>query len=517
MTELEPTSLEETVVRGAGLAGAGYVIGQILTLGFYVVLARLASPDDFGEFAAGSVLVFVGLLFSESGMMAALIQRRDRMDEAASTAVVATAASGVGLSLAALGAAPLVGLVFHSETIGKVAAVTSGMVLLHSLQVVPEALLQRRFSFVRRLIIQPAGVLAFGIAAVIATANGLGVWGLVIGYYCGAVIEVAFSWGMVGWRPQLRLASFAMWRELIGYGRFVLASVAIMRLGEQVPVVLIGRGIGTNALGQYRYAGRIAATPLALIVQAAAYVIFPALSRIAVNRERLRVASVRSLRLMCAVGFPLGLLLIPLGIPTAVIVFGDNWEEAGRAVMFLAGFPVGATLISFASEVVKADGRSDIQARLHVVTAISSTLLMVALLPFGLVGVCAGISLGTLVGGSYAVWRVQDLLELPYRELLSAVSTPFLAGALMVALLAPVEFLAVDAGARSTVAGLLLLGAEALLGFSIYAVALRLLAPGTFRELAMAIGQLGAMVGRPLRGRRARVHYARLQPPDDRA
>jgi len=437
MTELEPTSLKETVVRGAGLAGAGYVVGQVLTLGFYVVLARLASPQDFGQFAAGSVLVFVGLLFSESGMMAAVIQRRDRIEEAASTAVVATAASGSGLTLAALGAAPLVGLVFDSETIGKVAAATSGMVLLHSLQVVPEALMQRQFSFVRRLIIQPAGVLAFGMGAVIATANGLGVWGLVIGYYCGAVIEVGLSWGLVGWRPQLRLASFAMWRELIGYGRFVLASVAIMRLGEQVPVVLIGRGVGTNALGQYRYAGRIAATPLALIVQAAAYVIFPALSRIAINRERLRGASVQSLLLMCAVGFPLGLLVIPLGIPAAVIVFGDVWEEAGKAAMFLVGLPIGATLISFASEVVKADGRSDIQARLHVVTVISSTLFMVALLPFGLMGVCAGVSLGTLVGGSYAVWRVKNLLELPYRELLSAVSTPLLAGALMVAVLAP--------------------------------------------------------------------------------
>jgi O-antigen/teichoic acid export membrane protein len=510
MSELEPTSLKETVVRGAGLAGAGYVIGQVLTLAFYVVLARLASPQDFGEFAAGSVLVFVGQLFSESGMMAAVIQRRDRVEEAASTAVVATAASGSGLTLAALAAAPLVGVVFESETIGKVAAATSGMVLLHSLQVVPEALMQRQFSFVRRLIIQPAGVLAFGIASVIATANGLGVWGLVIGYYCAALIEVALSWGLVGWRPQLRLASFAMWRELIGYGRFVLASVAIMRLGEQVPVVLIGRGVGTNELGQYRYAGRIAATPLALIVQATAYVIFPALSRIAINRERLRGASVRSLMLMCAVGFPLAMLVLPLGIPAAVIVFGDVWEQAGKAAMFLVGFPIGATLISFASEVVKADGRSDIQARLHVVTVISSTLFMVVLLPVGLMGVCAGASLGALVGGSYAVWRVKDLLELPSRELLSAVYTPFFAGAMMVVVLAPIEFLAVDAAAHGTAAGLVLLGAEAFVGLAVYAAALRLLAPETFRELATAIGQLAAIVGRPLQGRRAGVDTRRL-------
>ena len=50
----------------------------------------------------------------------------------------------------------------------------SGLLFVRSLQVVPEALLQRRFSFLRRVIVEPAQTTAFGIAAVIATSNGLG-------------------------------------------------------------------------------------------------------------------------------------------------------------------------------------------------------------------------------------------------------------------------------------------------------------------------------------------------------
>ena len=149
--EIEPTNLSDTVVRGAGLAGAGYVLAQVFTLGFYLVLARIASPEDFGEFAAGSLLVSVGLLFTESGMLAALIHRPDRIDEAASTATVVTALSGLGLSLLALAAAPLVGLLFDSGRIGSIAAATSGLLLIRSLAVVPEALLQRQFSFLRRV------------------------------------------------------------------------------------------------------------------------------------------------------------------------------------------------------------------------------------------------------------------------------------------------------------------------------------------------------------------------------
>ena len=133
----EPSNLTQTVVRGVGLAGAGYVISQILTLGFFVVLARLATPADFGDYAAGSLIVSVGLLFTESGMMAALTHRPDRIDEAASTATISTTLSGIAFSLAALAASPLIGDLFNSSRVTDVAAAVSGLLFLRSVMVVP--------------------------------------------------------------------------------------------------------------------------------------------------------------------------------------------------------------------------------------------------------------------------------------------------------------------------------------------------------------------------------------------
>src|SRR5438034_9526693 len=150
-----PPGLSRTVVRGVGLAGAGFLLTQALTFGSYLALARLAPPQDFGRFAAGSIVVGFGLLVSESGMLGALIQRRDRLEEAASTAFVATMASALLLGLAALAVSPLVGYFFHSHEIGLVAAAMSGFVALKQTMIVPDALMQRRFSFVRRVVLEP--------------------------------------------------------------------------------------------------------------------------------------------------------------------------------------------------------------------------------------------------------------------------------------------------------------------------------------------------------------------------
>ena len=129
MSAPEPAAgLTRTVVRGAGIAGLGFASTLALNFGFYLVLARLATPDDFGVLAAGSLSVGLGMVFAESGMLAAVIQRRDRVEEAANTAFVSTVLGGVALTLLALALAPLIGVVFDSHRIGEVAADTGAYV-----------------------------------------------------------------------------------------------------------------------------------------------------------------------------------------------------------------------------------------------------------------------------------------------------------------------------------------------------------------------------------------------------
>src|SRR5436190_16053777 len=194
--------LTGVVLRGAWLAATGFLLTNLLTLGFYVALARLATPRDFGVLAAGSVLVYLSATFVESGLAAALIRRDEDVDEAASTVFFATAVAGAGFALLALAAAPLVGRFFGSGRVGAVAAAMSGILFVRSLGIVPNTLLQMRFSFVRRVVVAPAGALAFGIAAIAATANGWGVWGLVLGMYVSHGVEVVLAWAFVRWRPR---------------------------------------------------------------------------------------------------------------------------------------------------------------------------------------------------------------------------------------------------------------------------------------------------------------------------
>ena len=122
--------LTGTVIRGVSLAGSGYLLGRAITLVTFIVLARLVTPEELGQYTSGSILVGFGILLAGSGMLAALIHREDRLDEAASTATVATVGAGVLLALLGLVTAPLVGAFFGSDTVTAVAAVSAGILFL---------------------------------------------------------------------------------------------------------------------------------------------------------------------------------------------------------------------------------------------------------------------------------------------------------------------------------------------------------------------------------------------------
>ncbi len=469
--------------RGARLALLGWGVSQGLTFIAYIVLAHLVSPGIFGSFAAGTVLIGTGVLFAESGTTAALIGRRDGIEAAASSAFFRLLAGGVLLALLALAASPLVSLFFRDSQAGAVAAALSGWLLLRAITIVPDSLLQRRGSYARRVAVDPLGAVLFAGVSIGACAAGAGIWGLVAGTYASEVAEVVAALGFARFRPSLRLASRAVWRELSAVTRPVLGSEILRSIASQLDVIMLGRFSGAGTLGQYRNGYRLASQPGNAFVDVAAYVLLPSLARISGDAARMRSAVMRAFDLALMAAVPVSLAAVPLGVPVAVLFLGDRWRAAGHAIAALWGLFLGGALSSIAAESAKAMGRPGLLVRIHGVSLVVTVVLVcAAAVPFGLVGVASAVSISQVAVGLFAVAVTAPSLGVGFDYIARRATAPLLAaGAMVGAMLA--FSAAVSPLSQGELRGLLLTGAEVLLGAVVYLALLALIDPGRRSDL----------------------------------
>jgi len=252
-----------------------------------------------------------------------------------------------------------VGLYFSSREIGLLSAALSGVLLVNAATVVPDALMRRRFAYARRIVVDPVNATVYGIAAAVALSLGMEAWGLVFATYIAGIVRVSTVWIFNRWLPDLRKASFDMWRELASYARHVALSELLREICGVANTALVGRFLGIAPLGSYQFGWRMA-TQAAVPLASSAYMLLPAFACIARDRDRFQHAFHRSARLLFTLVLAASFALLLLGEQLGVTLLGERWREAGRVLTALAGVTLALPLLVLATEVFKAANRPDL-------------------------------------------------------------------------------------------------------------------------------------------------------------
>jgi PST family polysaccharide transporter len=464
--------------RGAKISAGALLFTQLVSLVQTMALARILSPYEVGVFYAGTVLTTFLLTLSEGGLRSALVQRQRGIEEAANTAFWVTLWAGVLWAVLALLAAPLVGLIFGNSTAGLIAAATAGSLVLHALTTVPEGLLQRRFDFRQRILVQPSVVLAFAATSVSLCALGMGVWGLVVAWYVSQLVWVAVSWTLASWRPRRGLASIGVWREMARYGMPLFIGAAAHRAQEVFNTVVIGRVLSAAALGNYRYGVRLGMLPGAVIIEVASYVLFPAFSRTANDAARFKSGFLRALRALWLAAAPTAGMIAVFGVPVTVLLLGQEWRDAGLTFAALAGACLGVAMAAVGFEAIKGHGRTALLNWVNGTEIVVGVVSLLVLVQFGPVGIGLSISISALWGGLLGLLLARNLVGVAIQELTETLLPP-LAAALIAALSwGPLEYLVVRSDQRGLVWGLAVLVCE-VSGFMVtYGAVLLLVARG---------------------------------------
>jgi O-antigen/teichoic acid export membrane protein len=413
------TSLLSSIVSGVQWVGLGIVAQVGLRIGVLAIMARLVPPRDFGLFAIALIFTSFAERLGQVGVGAAFIQRAEVDADDLKTAVVLSVGSGVIIAAALYGISSSAATIFHEGDLRLVIAFLSLGFIMDGVGVVSDGLLQRELRF-REIVKVETVSFTFGLVIVGVTLGlvGFGVWALVGGNLAMRASKAAL---LVWARPVSLEGRFSLVRakRLLSTGFGFSLGKVLNFLSLQGDNFVVGRLLGTEALGMYTRAYQAMTLPAMYVGQAFERVLFPALSHKQNDTPTLRKGLLSTLEISAIVALPVSVGMFFLSEEIVLVLFGEVWRPIvpvlkvlSCGVFFRAAYKCSDVLIRSKGDVYA------YAARQGVYTAVIVLGSLVGARIDGTQGVAYAVVGGVIVNYLLMTRLAGRLAEVPTKDLL---------------------------------------------------------------------------------------------------
>lgn len=458
-------------------AGQGFQLAARLVTSF--ALARLLDPHEFG--LIGLVTVVTLLLqrtLGNAGMINALVQRQEVSRALTSSVFWFNLLIGAITAGALIAGAPWISAgLGDPDATGVLRGLAVAFVIGGAVRV-PTAMLRREMRYGQMATIGSANAAVNGIVAIGMAAAGFGVASMVVAQLAAMTAEVALAWHFSSWRP---LATFqrAELRKVTTFARNLTLFNFVNYFGDAGDKFVVGRFVGTEALGHYSLSYRLLFAPVYAIAQVYRDLLFPAFSRNQDDHLAITSAYLRAVAAMSLVTFPLCAMTSALAGPLVDAALGPKWHDAGPILSVMALVALQQSVLVTGAIILTAKGRTDVLLR----WGIASGLTLLACYAIGAIFGAIGVALGFLVGTTVLAYPAMAIpfreLSLPVRRLLAALR-PAMAAAGAPAAAAVAARVATESAALPPTA---VLAAGSIAGAAAYITVLVVLRPRALDDL----------------------------------
>jgi O-antigen/teichoic acid export membrane protein len=391
-------SIERFSVKGLGLIVS-------------IVLARLLSPDEFGQVAIITVFVNLCFTFVESGLNTALIQSKkvDKVDY--STVFYISFAVALLLAGVLVIIAPFIGRLYDNSALVLPLQVYSASLLVSAYNSIQTAKLQKEMKFKLILYTSLASTFLAGAIGIIMAYKGAGIWSLIGYYFSYNIINVLMVLVLDRWMPCLKF-SVRRAKELFSYGWKMLVSGLLCTLYADIRTLIIGKMFSENKLGYYNRGQQFPVLVSGTVETTIYSVVFPAMSKVQDNSTDVVRLMRNSSKIGSFILMPLQAGLCATAAPLMSFLLTDKWLPA---VPFMQMICIGGTSIAISVAgltAIKSIGRSDVYMKLEAVRrAAMIGVLMISVFAFRTVEAIAW-------GYAISAWIDIAIISVPTKRLL---------------------------------------------------------------------------------------------------
>jgi len=389
-------SLRDKTVKGTLWSSIERFSVQGIQFVVMVIMARILSPADYGLVGMLAIFIAVSQSLIDSGFSQALIRKQNRSETDNSTVFFFNIGVGGILYLLLFICAPFIARFYKEPILCPLTRAIGLGLIFNSLAVVQRALLTVRLDFKTQAKASLIGAVFSGALGIWMAYAGYGVWAIVFHQLCNLSVVTLFLWIFSRWKPAWSY-SWKSFKELFGFGSKLLASGLLDTAYHNIYLIVIGKVYKASDLGFFTRGQQFSDLISSNITGILQRVTYPVLCTIQNEDDRLREAYRKILKVSAFVMFPLLIGLAAVSKPLVLTLLTDKWLFTATLLipMCLSGmwFPIHAINLNL----LQVKGRSDLFLKLEIIKKIVAMLILCATVPLGLVPMCWGMVINSII------------------------------------------------------------------------------------------------------------------------
>lgn len=379
-----------------------------------LVMARLLLPSNYGMIAMLTIFLQIAQAFIDSGFTNALIQKKDRTEVDYSTVFYFNIIIALLFYCILFVSAPLIAKFYNMPDLILVMRVMALSLIILSFSAVHKTKLTIEINF---KIQSKITLIAAGISGIIGVGIaywGYGVWALVYQSILNAMLTTILFNCFYRWKP-LKTFSMKSFKRLFSFGSKLLVSGLIHTVYYNLYGIVIGKRFSAAELGYYTRAEQFAILPSYNLSAIITRVTFPILSSIQDDNERLASTYRKYIRLSSYLIFPLMVGLASLANPLVDLFLTEKWNGTVALLQILCFDWMFDHLSGINLNLLYVKGRSDLALRLEIIKKIIAITILLASIPLGIIGMCLGRVLYSLIATYANTYYTNSLIGLSFR------------------------------------------------------------------------------------------------------
>lgn len=380
-----------------------------------LILARLLTPEDYGQVALITVFITILNTFATSGIGTALIQKKNADNIDYSTVFYFNILFSFLLYGILFLSAPLIGNFYRDVTLIPIIRVLGITIVVSAVNNVQQSYVSKTMQFRRFFYSTLIGTVFSGIVGVFFAYNGFGTWAIVIQQLVNQIVNTVILWVTVKWRPT---KSFSLLRlkTLYSFGWKLLFSGLIDTVYNNIYSLVIGKFYDANTLGLYNKGVQFPNLIVNNINGPIQSVLLPAMSYEQNNKQRIKEMVRRSIKTSTYLIFPLMIGMAAVARPLVILLLTEKWIACVPFLQIscitLAVYPIHTANL----QAINALGRSDIFLKLEIIKKIVGLTLLVVGIPFGVYAMVWLKAFSSLISTFINAFPNKKLLNYSYWE-----------------------------------------------------------------------------------------------------